>query len=317
MKKILAVASILVGALSAGSATAADEPLRWGAGKQSSQNYTVNGVLVSALSQEGIEARLQSYGGGGVFLPMINAGRLDFAATPSGGPREAYMGLESFGGAKNDKLRLAGIVMSYATGLMVRADSGITSVADLKGKRIAYGYTTQPTLKANVQGMLSTGGVSIDEMETVLVPTVPSGVAELIAGRVDAALFALRGGKAVEADAQLGGIRFLPIPNTPENAKIVRDHMPTAFIQDVTPSEGQPGIAEITPSVHFDYVLVTSVDVADDAVYNVLAALDKQGDEIRTHRVTNSFSRDHLFPHDLGVPLHDGAAKYYKDQDIN
>lgn len=317
MMKSFAVVAAVAAALVAGQAQAADGPLRWGAGKQSSQNYTVNGTLVSALSKEGVEARLQSYGGDGVFLPMINAGRLDFAATPSAGPREAYLGLESFGGVKNDKLRLAGIVMSYATGIMVRADSGIKTMADLKGKRIAYGYTTQPTLKANVQGMLATGGVGIDDVETVLVPTVPAGVAELISGKVDAALFALRGGKAVEADAQLGGIRFLPVANTPENQKTVREYMPTAFIADVKPSKGQPGIAEVTPSVHFDYVLVTSADVPVDTVYKIVEALDKQGDEIRSHRITDSFSTDRLRPHDLGVPVHEGAEKYFKEHGID
>lgn len=226
------------------------------------------------------------------------------------------MGTESFGGVKNEKLRLAGIVLSYATGLMVRADAGIGSISDLKGKRIAYGYTTQPTLKKNVQGMLATGGVSIDDMETVMVPTVPAGVAQLIAGKVDAALFALRGGKAVEADAQLGGIRFLPVADSEENRKIVREYMPTAFIANVEPSKGQPGVPETTPSVHFDYVLVTSADVSDETVYEAVAALDKQGDEIRSHRVTDSFSRDRLRPHDLGLPVHPGAEKYFAEHGI-
>lgn len=317
MMKSLAIATSLIASLATGAALAEDEPLRWGAGKQSSQNYAVNGVLVSALSKENTTARLQSYGGAGVFLPMINAGRLDFAATPSPGPLEAYEGTESFGGVKNDKLRLAGIVMSYATGIMVRADAGISTIADLKGKRIAYGYTTQPTLKKNVQGMLATGGVKIEDMETVLVPTVPAGVAELISGKVDAALFALRGGKAVEADAQLGGIRFLPIPNTPENQKTIREYMPTAFLADVEPSKGQPGVAETTSSVHFDYVLVTSADVADETVQNVLDGLVKQGDELRSHRVTDSFSRERLKPADLGVPIHPGAEKYFAENGIN
>ena len=63
--------------------------------------------------------------------------------------------------------------------------------------------------------MLATGGLTPGDLKTVMVPNVVRGVDELIAGRVDVTVFAIGGAKVAEADAALGGIRFLPLDNSP------------------------------------------------------------------------------------------------------
>ncbi|BBI63531.1 hypothetical protein HSBAA_48370 [Vreelandella sulfidaeris] len=76
---------------------------------------------------------------------------------------------------------------------MVREDSDHYKVSDIEGKSITYGYTAQPTLRFQVDGILAAGGLYIEDMETHMVPSVPNGVDDLIAGNVDVAFFSLAG----------------------------------------------------------------------------------------------------------------------------
>ncbi len=99
----------------------------------------------------------------------------------------------------------------------MRNDSAVKSLQDLKGKTISYGYATQEIIKLNVDAMLANAGLTIADMRPVLVPNLIRGVDELIAGRVDVTTFAVGSAKVAEADAALGGVRYLPL-NT-DNAR--------------------------------------------------------------------------------------------------
>ena len=170
MTQHLKIALVAAG-LVAGLATAAGaQTVNMGAGQQGSRNYATNSAVASLLTENGMTVRLESYGGSGAFLPLINAGDLDLVAVPAADFYDAYTGGDVFGGMAQDNLRIVAALVPAPTGIFVRADSDIASIEDIAGHTIGYGYTSQPTIRNDIDALLANAGLSIDDMEQVLVP---------------------------------------------------------------------------------------------------------------------------------------------------
>jgi len=285
-----------------------------GAGKQGSQNYAVNAGMAKFLSDElGMDVRVQAYGGSGQSMPLIDQGRLDIQLIPSPDVSAAVAGTEPFEGKSLENLRVVGSLSSSAYGFMVAKDSPFKSVKDIKGKSITYGYTAQPTLRFQVDGILAAGGLSIDDMDPHLVPSVPNGVDDLISGNVDVAFFALQGGKTREADAAIG-IRWLAVDDTPEAEAAMKKFVPTAYVKTVEPGEGNVGVDAPTPMMGYDYVLTAGKHVPDDVVYQIVKLLSENPEGVRGIRNTFAeFSPEDMAPEFNGLTYHPGALKYYKE----
>ena len=114
------------------------------------------------------------------------------------------------GKLQND-LRIIGSIYTLRIGLFVRKDSGMTTMADLKGKRVPAGYSAMRTLDKNTQAMLATAKLTLNDVKPVMVPNVIRGGDDFIAGATDAFMFSFGGPKVREADASVGGVRALAV----------------------------------------------------------------------------------------------------------
>ncbi len=84
--------------------------------------------IVSAHS--GHQMRPQPMGGTQQYIPLVNAGELEFGVSNA---MQAYMAISGTGlskGKKNPNLRLVATLMTFRTGLFVPSKSGIKTVAD-------------------------------------------------------------------------------------------------------------------------------------------------------------------------------------------
>lgn len=309
---IMGAAMLALGCGIAGTASA--QSLGIGAGTQGSQNYAVNAGMAKFLTDQlGMDVRVQAYGGSGQSMPLINTGRLDIQLIPSPDVSSAVAGTEPFEGKALENLRVVASLSSSAYGFMVRKDSPYKKVADVKGLTITYGYTAQPTLRFQVDGILAAGGLSIDDMKPDMVPSVPRGVDDLIAGTADVAFFALQGGKTREAEAAIG-IRWLAVEDTPEAEAAMKKFVPTSYIKTVQPGEGNVGVAEPTPMMGYDYVLTAGAHVSDETVYKITKVLFENPGLVRAIRKTFAeFEPKDMAPAFDGLTYHPGAAKYYRE----
>ncbi len=274
------ISTILLGASLNLATGAYAQPLGIGAGTQGSQNYTMNTSFAKLLNSElGLNVRVQAYGGSGQSLPLIDMGRLDFQLFPSPDVLAAEKGEDPFVGKAMKNLRVVASMGSTAYGLMVRKDSTYHNVSEIKGLSITYGYSAQPTLRAQVDGLLAAGGLSIDDMVTDNVPSVPNGADDFINGSAAVAFFAVQGGKTREADANVG-IRWLAINDTPEAEDAMKHFVPTSYAMEIFP-RGNVGVAKATPTMGYDYVLTTGADVPDELVSKIVKFIHDNPDEIR------------------------------------
>ena len=303
----IVAALALAGFAQAGAA----ETLRFGAGQQGSQNYGVNAALAQAIeSRTDLSVSVQSFGGPVAYLPLLAAGELDMAAVVTPDYGDALRGAGPFEGLAQSNLAVVAALLPSVVGLMVRADSGIETIADLAGRRVAWGIPAQASLQPYVEGALANGGLAPSDVQPVPVASVGAGVSALVDGAVDATLFALRAGAVVEADQATGGIRWLPFDASEEAVARMQAVAPEAYLLDIAPASGLVGIDAPIATMTYDYILVARADLDDAVVDRVARMLAEEAEAIAgTASVLSAMTAETVGRPYPGLTFHPAAAR--------
>jgi uncharacterized protein len=298
-------------------ATAGAQPLGLGASPQGTLTYTMAATVAKVLQDQAkIPSRVQPSSGTGAMIPLVNSGEIDIGFCNSLELYEAFHGTGTFDKRPNPKLRAVAVLFPIRTGLFVRNDSPIKTVKDLKGKTTAYGFTSQEIIKTTVDAMLATGGVSAADMRTVLVPNLIRGVDEFMGGRVDVTTFALGGAKVSEADASVGGVRYLDLGNDPAGVAAMQKIFRTAYMERAEPAPNIPGVKEPLYTMHYDYTIFASADVPAARVKAVVQAIAENQDALgQGMPLFRAMKTARLF-NNVDVPFHDGAVAYFNEKGI-
>lgn len=95
--------------------------------------------------------------------------------------------------------------------LMVRGNSGIKKIADLKGKKVAY-VEGSPGLNVQAEAHLAFGGLTWKDVEAVTVPSYAAGCEGVISGLVDTAITVPTASFARRLEATTYGIGYIALP---------------------------------------------------------------------------------------------------------
>jgi TRAP transporter TAXI family solute receptor len=316
MRILTAFAAIVLGACVLAVPTRA-QPVGIGTSPQGTLTYTLGSAYAKALqTTTGIQARVQPSTGTGVMVPLVETGELDIGFVNTLELTDAYTGTGSFAGRKLQNLRVVGVLFPIRSGFFVKKDSPIKEAKDLKGKTIPYGYTSQEVLRTVVDGLLANAGLTANDVRTVLVPNLIRGVDDFISGRTDASYFAVGQAKVAEADASVGGIRFLPIYDTPEAVAAMQKVVPTSFVDTVNPAPNSPGITGPTKMMFYDYVMFVNANLPKDRVYAFTKVLAEQKDAMAETMPLFKDMKVARMHRDIRIPYHEGAEAYYKDKNI-
>jgi hypothetical protein len=186
----------------------------------------------------------------------------------------------------------------------------------LKGKRIAYGFASQEIIKTTIDAMLATGGLTVNDMQPVLVPNVLRGADEFIAGRVDVTTFALGAPKTTEADAAVGGIRWLDLGSDPAAEAALKKEFRTAYMGLAMPAANIVGLKQPIRTMHYDYTMFANADFPAEKVKSIVAMIAEGKESLA--QTTPGFKRmqsERLY-NDVGVPFHPGAIAYFNEKAI-
>src|SRR5213076_2681864 len=137
------------------------------------------------------------------------------------GPDFKIGGRNPFPHAPNLRLVMRGSPL--LVGLLVRKDSPIRSVHDVKGKRMTGEYPAHLAVWYNMLGHLSSAGLAWQDVRVVPVPAVNDGVDALVQGRADVTEHALGSAKVKEADSAVG-VRHVSIDCSPEGERRSEEH---------------------------------------------------------------------------------------------
>jgi TRAP transporter TAXI family solute receptor len=313
-----AIALILSAASSLFAASGASaQPLGLGTSPQSTLTYSIGAAVSKVLGEAGhIQSRVQPSSGTGAMIPLVNSGEIDMGFCNTLELYQSFHGVGTFDKRPNPKLRAVGVIFPIKVGLFVRADSPIKSVKDMKGKTVSYGYTSQEIIKLTVDAMLATEGLTVADLKPVLVPNLIRGVDEFMSGRVDVTTFAIGSAKVSEADAAVGGIRYVPISNTPEALAAMRKVFRTAYIAKVDPAPNLAGVKEPINTMFYAYTVFANADLPAARVKEITRLIaENKASLTQSQPLFSGMDVQRLYT-DIGVPYHEGAIAYYREKGI-
>lgn len=306
---IAAIASASI-ALSAAS-TGAAEFINVLTGGTSGVYYPL-GVALSKIygdKIEGVRTQVQATKASVENLNLLQQGRGEIAFSLGDSVKLAWEGNTDAGfKAPLDKLRgIAAIYPNYIQ-IMASKESGIKTVADLKGKSLSVGAPKSGT-ELNARAILAAAGMSYDDLgKTEYLPFAES--VELMKNRqLDATLQSA--GLGVSSFKDLATSLDVQMVAVPEE---IATKLGAPYIAATVPAgtyQGQDSDVQTVAVVNF---LVTHSEVSDETAYQMtkqlfenipaLTAAHKAAENIRIEDALKG----------MPIPLHPGAERYYKEK---
>ena len=274
--------------------------------------YYPMGVALSQVygkAMPGAKASVQATKASAENLNLLQAGRGEVAFTLGDALSDAWKGDAEAGfAAPLKKLRgLAGIYPNYIQ-IVASADSGIKTLADLKGKRISVGAPKSGT-ELNARAVLKAAGLSYKDFAKV--EYLPFGESvELMKNRqLDVTLQSA--GLGVSALRDLSVSMKIVVVEVP--ADIVAKVGDAAYQPTVIPANTYEGQTKDVQSIAIQNFLVTHEGVSADTVYKMTKALWGNLDAIAAaHASGKTIKRENALK-GMPLPLHPGAEKYYRE----
>jgi TRAP transporter TAXI family solute receptor len=278
-------------------------------------NSTANAIGKVLAEKAGLKMTVQALGGSSQFLPIVNAGDVPLGIANVYETSLGVTGQDYFKGRPTKDIRVVAVLYPLRNTIFVKNDSKYKTLADLKGARGPVGFTNQKILTAVTNAALAPGGVTLDDMQGVLVANIISNVNAFKEGRTDWFVFALGSAPIREADASVGGVRALVVDKvTPEMAAAVKKHVPVAYLRKEKPSPVNVGLREEGYLVSYGVNLFASTKTPDDVIYKIVKAMHEHAGEFgNVFPPMRLFDKSAMAQEVAGTEYHAGAVKFYKE----
>ncbi|MFQ5657512.1 MAG: TAXI family TRAP transporter solute-binding subunit [Candidatus Methylomirabilales bacterium] len=244
-------------------------------------------------------------------IKAVKRGLLDFGVVQSDDNWQAYNGKEDWKGRPYKGLRSVFTIYPETVMLVTRVDAGITSVNDLRGKRVSTGNPGSGT-RENAKDVLRIYG--IDRLEDIsergLEPE--KATRALWRKRIDAFFYTV--GNPWKDGQKLANrvkIRMVPI-DAPGIKEFVADK--PYYVITAIPGGMYNGVDKDVPTYAVKATLITSEKESEETVYNLVKTVFDNLDGFRKMHPAFASVQPQDMLKGLGAPLHPGALRYYKEK---
>jgi uncharacterized protein len=309
--KMLGVFALSIG-LGAISATAA-EFINVLTGGTSGVYYPL-GVALSEIYGDGIEGarvQVQATKASVENLNLLQQGKGEIAFALADSVKLAWEGDKEAGfPAKLEKLRAIGAIYPNYIQIVASRDSGIKTLADLKGKSLSVGAPASGT-ELNARTIFAASGMKYEDLGKIEYLPFAESV-ELIKNRqLDATLQSAGLGVASIRDLTTS----LPINIVAVPADIVAK-IGAPYISTVIPAGTYEGQAGDVPTAAIGNVLVSHDGVSEETAYQMTKLFYESLDKLAaSHAAAKTIKLENAVT-DLPIPLHPGAERYYREKGI-
>jgi TRAP transporter solute receptor, TAXI family len=311
----LGLAAAAASAMIAGSAMA-EEFITIGTGGVTGVYYPTGGAICRLVNKNrketGVRCSVESTGGSVYNVNTIKEGELEFGVAQSDIQYNAYNGVVQFEGAPFEGLRSVFSVHPEPFTVVARADSGVKTFEDLKGKRMNIGNPGSGQ-RATMEVVMDKLGWTTDDfaLATELKPAEQS--AALCDNQIDAMVYTVGHPSGSIQEATTACDSVLVEVAGPAIDELVADnpYYRTATI----PGGMYRGNDEDVQTFGVGATIVTSADVSEDAVYAVVSAVFENFEDFKgLHPAFANLKPEEMIKDGLSAPLHPGAVKYYKEK---
>lgn len=307
----------VAGAMALASSAGAEEKfITIGTGGQTGVYFVVGQSICRLVNRDsartGLKCTAPSTGGSIANINAIAAGDMDMGVAQSDWQYHAYNGTSEFEGKKVDKLRAVFSVHGEPFTVVARAEAGIKSFDDLKGKRVNVGNPGSGQL-ATMNVVLDAKGWTMADFALASELKPAEQAAALGDNKVDAIIYTVGhpNGSIQEAVSTTEAV-LVPVEG-PEIDKLIAEN---AYYSAATiPGGMYAGTPDDVATFGVKATFVTSADVPDDVVYEVVKAVFDNFDRFKgLHPAFATLKEEEMIKGGLSAPLHPGAVKYYTER---
>jgi TRAP transporter TAXI family solute receptor len=196
--------------------------------------------------------------------------------------------------------------------ILARKDAGVKDVADLKGKRVNIGNPGSGT-RATWEVLEAALGWQRSDLKLAAELKSAETAQALCDNRIDAYFF-LVGHPSALTQETLATCDSNLVNATGEAVdKLVADN--PYYRKATIPADMYPGQSEAVETFGVGATLVSSSEVPEEAVYTLVKAVFENFDDFKNlHPAFANLKEEEMIKDGLSAPLHDGAAKYYKER---
>jgi TRAP transporter TAXI family solute receptor len=276
----------------------------------------VGGAIARTLNrnrdEHGLRCMVEITDGSSYNLDAVAAGQLHLGLVQSDGQYRAVSGLAEWEGrARKDIRHLLSLHNEYLT-IVAAEDTGIRTLADLRGKRVSLGSPGSGTRRQAIEVLTHAGLDHQSDLQTVFLdPSEAPGL--LQEGQIDAFFFTVGHPNGAILEASLGPrkIRFLPVPHLDR----ILERYP--FYSRLTlPTQLYPGAvhsSEPIQTVGVVTTLVASAQMPEDLAYLITRELFEHLDDLKKLHPTLAELDPRRMVLPQSAPFHPGALRYYRE----
>ncbi len=299
-------------------AVAGTKFLTIGTGGVTGVYYPTGGAIARIVNKKkkeyGMRLTVESTGGSVFNINAIMGGDLDFGVVQSDRQFQAFNGTEpsEWAGKPQKNLRSLFSIHPESITLCAAVDSGINTVADLKGKRVNIGNPGSGQRQNSIDALTALG---IDYEKDLQAESLKAAEAPgmLQDGRIDAFFYTVGhpSGTFKEATSGTRKVKFIPV-ELPDSFYEKFSYYAPSVIPVVGNYPGAKNDADV-PSFGVKATFVTSSKVKEKYVYGLVKEVFENFDDFKKlHPAYAVLTKENMLE-GLSAPMHKGAIKYFKE----
>ncbi|CAG1015668.1 hypothetical protein BURC_01021 [Burkholderiaceae bacterium] len=300
-----------------GSAMAQQKFMTIGTGGVTGVYYAAGGAICRLVNKDrakhGIRCSVESTGGSVFNVNTIKAGELDMGFTQSDVQYNAIKGLGQFkdAGAWGD-LRAVFSVHPEPFTVVARKEANVKNFSDFKGKRFNVGNPGSGT-RASMEELIGAMGWKLSDFSLASELKADEHGPALCDGKIDGFFYAVGHPSANIQDPTTScGAKLVSITG-PAVDKLLADK--PYYAKATIPGGLYPNNPEPATTYGVMATVVASSKTSPETVYQVVKAVFDNLEEFKKlHPALGVLKAEDMVKAGLSAPLHEGAAKYYKEK---
>jgi TRAP transporter TAXI family solute receptor len=318
MKKYTRTAlGVLAGlAMSAPAAMAAPTFVTIGTGGVTGVYYPTGGAICRLVNKgrkdHGIRCSVESTAGSVYNLNTIRAGELDMGVAQSDWQYHAYNGTSKFA----DQGPFEGLCAVFSVHpepftIVARADAGIKSFDDIKGKRVNVGNPGSGQ-RGTMEVLMEAKGLTMDDFALASELKSAEQSKALCDNKIDAMVFTVGHPSGSIKEATTSCDSVVVEVSGPEVDALVEKN--SYYRHATIPAGMYRGTDSDVGTFGVGATFVSSTNTSDDVLYHVVKAVFENFDDFkRLHPAFANLKKEEMVKDGLSAPVCEGAAKYYKE----